>query len=94
MVNGYALLPFSIWISRFRKEKSDRGILSRWFNGTEFRTVNTSEEIIKRIQSMGGTEILVDIFEKCWYEFESVPNARISIASINGKGRKFRKRLD
>lgn len=43
---------------------------------------------------MGCSEFLVDTFVNTWNEFEMVPNARISIKTVDSRGRKFRKRLD
>ena len=86
--------PFSIWLAKFEKNKSDIGILARWFSSCEFRQVCTKDLIKERMIKMGCSEFLVDTFVNTWNEFEMVPNARISIKTVDSRGRKFRKRLD
>ena len=94
MTNSCALVPFSIWIAKFEKDKSSKGILARWFNGSEFRQVCTKDLFISRMKKRGCTEFLIETFESAWNEFEKVPNARISIITKSCYGRSYRNRLD
>ncbi len=92
---GYlrCMMPFTRWIDQFKKENSDRGILARWISSYDFLRLCTEEEVINKMKKVGCTDALIDIFEKCWIEFELVPNAKISIMSFDGRGRRFRKTL-
>ena len=86
--------PFSIWLAKFEKNKSDIGILARWFSSCEFRQVCTKDLFKERMIKMGCSEFLIETFESAWNEFEKVPNARISIITKSGYGRSYRSRLD
>ena len=95
MTNSVGLIPFTRWIIRFEKEKSDKGIFSRWISGHDnFRHVDTKEVFIERFKKSGCSEFILDTFESIWNEFVMVSNARISMATVNGRGRKYRSRLD
>lgn len=87
------MIPFNRWINQFKKEKSDRGILARWISSYDFLMLCTMNEVTQKMKTFGCTQTLIDIFEKCWIEFELIPNAKISIYPVNGIGRKFRKPL-
>jgi len=91
-----SLIPFVRWISRkYYKEKSDYGILARWITDHDrFSYVDTKEVFIKRMRKLGCSDFLIETFSKIWEnEFLLVVNARVSIGTVNGRGRAYRSRL-
>jgi|APSaa5957512535_1039671.scaffolds.fasta_scaffold14636_3 hypothetical protein len=93
MVRKHGYISFNVWIIQFRKEKSDRGILARYFLGYQSGySINSKDEHVKRLIKNGGSEFLVETFELMWLEFEKLPNAKISIAPTTGIGRTYRPR--
>ena len=95
MSDGFSLLLFYNWIFRFRKEKSDRGILARWFySNDEFKHISDKQEILNRMIKSGCSKFMIETFSKIWdEEFSKISNAKISIQTATGRGRKFRSRL-
>lgn len=93
MINSFTRLPFTIWISRFRHENSDKGIFARWMDSSELIMKHSDEQFIKKIRRVGGTETLIEIFRKVWEEFETIPKAKITIPTRTGFGKKY-SRLD
>lgn len=98
MKNYGVLIPFSRWISEFTKEDSDRGILARWYIGSDFyRQAHSKDVIVAKLKKMGCSEFIIDTFENCWNEFSKITNAQITITPDAGRGRAYRKnhrRLD
>lgn len=88
------MIPFTRWINQFKKEDSDRGILARWFLSVDFTLFCTMDEVVGQMKKTGCTNVLINIFENCWKQFESIPNAKISILTPDGRGRTFRKPLE
>jgi len=95
MSDGFSLLLFYNWIFRFRKEKSDRGILARWFySNDEFKHISDKQEVLNRMTKSGCSEFLIETFSKIWdEEFTKISNAKISMPTVTGKGGKSRSRL-
>jgi len=88
------LTPFTSWINQFTKEKSDRGILARWFTGANFGIKITKEFLISSMRKQGCQEFLIETLEKCWIEFESLPYARITLKTKSGSGSKNSKIIE
>ncbi len=95
MVTSHGFITFTRWITAFNKEKSNRGILARYFTSYDFfQHTSAKDEFVRKMIENGGSEFLIDTFEIVWNDFQAVPNAKISIPTIYGQGRKFRKRLE
>ena len=89
------LISFADWISQYSKEKSDRGILARYFpNYHFFSHTNTKEVFIEKMKKNGCSDFLLETFESAWIEFVNQPNAKITIIAKSGYGREYRSRLD
>jgi len=95
MNSSRSLIPFTIWIKKFRKEKSNKGIFSRWIDGNgSFIHIDAKDVFIERLLKSGCTEFIIETFESLWNDFLIVSNARITIPTIDCKGKKYRSRLD
>ena len=88
------MIQFTSWINQFTKEKSDRGILARWFTGANFGIKITKSFLISSMRKQGCQEFLIETLEKCWIDFESLPYARVTVQTESCFGRQNRKRIE